>query len=313
MPVRFARRHGKCGRHCKQTGAIVNQAPKELRKTQVVADGQSESASRRIDGDDIVARIHRIAFAVGLAFLDKVHVEQMNLSVDDLLMAFVIKDRTRAIHAFVFDLRRDKRHAAGNDPELVFGSNLLQKVLDRSVARLFSMLCLIATPRRHQSEVFRERCKAAAIGGSFGTLSEIAYALKRLKPVIGLNTWELEASGGYAVTVDESVLVEAGEFAVLGPGNVSTNGGVEVVWSYSSTEFALLHAGSTVTLTYDGRQIQKLTYYGGMVPPKGYSLQRDGSIDSWSSMKIDEWCTASSAWSSADFGTPGGVNDGCSE
>ena len=33
-----------------------------------------------------------------------------------------------------------------------------------------------------------------AIGGSLGTLSEIAYALKRRKPVIGLGTWELDAS-----------------------------------------------------------------------------------------------------------------------
>lgn len=33
-----------------------------------------------------------------------------------------------------------------------------------------------------------------AVGGGFGTLSEIAYALKRNKPVIGLDTWQLDAS-----------------------------------------------------------------------------------------------------------------------
>jgi len=31
-----------------------------------------------------------------------------------------------------------------------------------------------------------------AVGGSYGTLSEIAFALKMGKPVIGLDTWELE-------------------------------------------------------------------------------------------------------------------------
>ena len=34
-----------------------------------------------------------------------------------------------------------------------------------------------------------------AIGGSYGTLSEIAYALKSEIPVIGLNTWSLSRTG----------------------------------------------------------------------------------------------------------------------
>jgi uncharacterized protein (TIGR00725 family) len=34
-----------------------------------------------------------------------------------------------------------------------------------------------------------------AIGGSYGTLSEIAYALKSNIPVIGLNTWSLSRDG----------------------------------------------------------------------------------------------------------------------
>jgi uncharacterized protein (TIGR00725 family) len=34
-----------------------------------------------------------------------------------------------------------------------------------------------------------------AIGGSYGTLSEIAYALKSKIPVVGLNTWSLSRNG----------------------------------------------------------------------------------------------------------------------
>jgi uncharacterized protein (TIGR00725 family) len=34
-----------------------------------------------------------------------------------------------------------------------------------------------------------------AIGGRYGTLSEIAYALKNNTPVIGLNTWSLSRNG----------------------------------------------------------------------------------------------------------------------
>jgi uncharacterized protein (TIGR00725 family) len=36
---------------------------------------------------------------------------------------------------------------------------------------------------------------AIAIGGGYGTLSEIAYALKNGIPVIGLNTWSLSRNG----------------------------------------------------------------------------------------------------------------------
>lgn len=35
-----------------------------------------------------------------------------------------------------------------------------------------------------------------AIGGRFGTLSEIAFALNTTKPVVGLNTWELVSPDG---------------------------------------------------------------------------------------------------------------------
>jgi uncharacterized protein (TIGR00725 family) len=34
-----------------------------------------------------------------------------------------------------------------------------------------------------------------AVGGRYGTLSEIAYALKNGIPVIGLNTWSLSRNG----------------------------------------------------------------------------------------------------------------------
>ena len=42
-----------------------------------------------------------------------------------------------------------------------------------------------------------------AIGGSYGTLSEIAYALQNDVPVIGLNTWSLSRAG----VEDSSIIV----------------------------------------------------------------------------------------------------------
>jgi len=43
-----------------------------------------------------------------------------------------------------------------------------------------------------------------AVGGSYGTLSEIAYALQNGIPVIGLNTWSLSRAG-----VEDGSIIEA--------------------------------------------------------------------------------------------------------
>ena len=43
---------------------------------------------------------------------------------------------------------------------------------------------------------------AIAIGGNYGTLSEIAYACQRKIPVIGLNTWEMSRHS----EVDNSII-----------------------------------------------------------------------------------------------------------
>jgi uncharacterized protein (TIGR00725 family) len=45
-----------------------------------------------------------------------------------------------------------------------------------------------------------------AVGGGFGTLSEIALALKSGKPVVGIGTWDLRRAG-----VSEHPLLEAGD------------------------------------------------------------------------------------------------------
>jgi uncharacterized protein (TIGR00725 family) len=53
--------------------------------------------------------------------------------------------------------------------------------------------------------VVRAADAVIAVGGSFGTLSEIALALKRGLPVIGVGTWVLDAPIVRAQTPDEAV------------------------------------------------------------------------------------------------------------
>jgi hypothetical protein len=60
--------------------------------------------------------------------------------------------------------------------------------------------------------VVRTADAVIAIGGEFGTLSEIALALKTGKPVVGLGTWELHKQGRAAG--DPIVRAETPEEAV---------------------------------------------------------------------------------------------------
>lgn len=57
----------------------------------------------------------------------------------------------------------------------------------------------IVTDMGHARNVILVRSAAGvvAVGGSYGTLSEIAVALKLGKPVVGLSTWELSRPGPF--------------------------------------------------------------------------------------------------------------------
>jgi uncharacterized protein (TIGR00725 family) len=70
-----------------------------------------------------------------------------------------------------------------------------------------------------------------AIGGSYGTLSEIAYALKSRIPVIGLNTWSLSRNG----QEDDSIIrVQSATEAV--------NKAISLAKRHKNYEIASLHS-----------------------------------------------------------------------
>ncbi len=52
--------------------------------------------------------------------------------------------------------------------------------------------------------VVRSADAVIAVGGEFGTLSEIALALKMGKPVVGLGTWELAKAGRPDTSIDRA-------------------------------------------------------------------------------------------------------------
>jgi len=53
-----------------------------------------------------------------------------------------------------------------------------------------------------------------AIGGGFGTLSEIAFALVLGKPVVGIDTWQLQPPSGGAIASSAVHAAQSAEEAV---------------------------------------------------------------------------------------------------
>jgi uncharacterized protein (TIGR00725 family) len=65
--------------------------------------------------------------------------------------------------------------------------------LDRSAANPFvSVAVPTGLGEARNALVVRAADSLIAVGGAYGTLSEIALALKAGKPVIGLGTWEID-------------------------------------------------------------------------------------------------------------------------
>jgi uncharacterized protein (TIGR00725 family) len=64
--------------------------------------------------------------------------------------------------------------------------------------------------------IVRTASAVIAVGGEFGTLSEIAFALKLGRPVVGLGTWELAKEGRPAEAIAKAQTPEEAVRLVLG-------------------------------------------------------------------------------------------------
>ena len=79
--------------------------------------------------------------------------------------------------------------------------------LDRSAANPFvDVAVATGLGEARNALVVRAADALVAVGGGYGTLSETALALKSAKPVVGLESWEIE---GVRAVPDAAAAVEA--------------------------------------------------------------------------------------------------------
>jgi hypothetical protein len=126
--------------------------------------------------------------------------------------------------------------------------------------------------------------------------------------LMGLWVYDL---GSDEFTVEEDLLLAAGEYAVLGrSGDAAVNGGVTVAYEYEG--FSLGNTDDEIVLEHGGVVLDQIEFDSGWPDTAGYAMNLDPSlIDATANDDPASWCDAPYAWDSGDFGSPGEENDIC--
>jgi hypothetical protein len=126
----------------------------------------------------------------------------------------------------------------------------------------------------------------------------------------------LIVSGRGSFTIEQSITVPAGGYAVLAVnGSSGSNGGLPVVdYVYSYDDMELNNRTGIVTIGNGAGTIDSVSYSieAGFPAPWGATLNLDpGYVDTISNDESHRWCGATTEYGIGDQGTPGSVNDSC--
>ncbi len=157
-------------------------------------------------------------------------------------------------------------------------------------------------------------CDPLAVTDEFGEWFELYNASARDIDIAG---WTFEDSGG-SVTVDESVVIPAGEYALFGDHALSAfNGGLpEVDWVFDYDEMHLNNSGDSLRVLMGATEIDQLEYSPLEWPiVTGISAYLDpGYLDTALNDSAEPWCETPQEESYAygtkpfGYGTPGEPN-----
>ncbi len=135
LPVVLAGLRGEGARHREEAGATLRQRAVELRESQVVADGQSDRAERRVEQRQLLPRRDGGRLDVGVAAARaQIDVEEMDLPIDRSDLAVRGAAHAGVVDASVVLARLGK--AAAHEPEAKLARPGAQSGHDFAVERL---------------------------------------------------------------------------------------------------------------------------------------------------------------------------------
>lgn len=131
---------------------------------------------------------------------------------------------------------------------------------------------------------------------------------------IDLNSWIISDNGADSHTINASVIVPAGGYAVLGSSaDTASNGGVTVNYAYSGINLA--NGDDEIILTCNSAVIDQVFYDGGPLfpDPDGASMELSSTFPSARNNTDNDdganWGVATTPFGDGDLGTPGAAND----
>lgn len=150
-----------------------------------------------------------------------------------------------------------------------------------------------------------------AVGQELGEWFEIYNASSS---TIDLEYLEVRDDGEDIFTVDESLLIDSGDYIVFGANiSPSQNGGAHVDFAYNYDDFVLGNGSDEIVLRNGGGEIDRVNYNDTLFPDAdGVSLSLDaGFYDATANDDGQNWCESENAFGEGDLGTPAGPNLSC--
>lgn len=127
--------------------------------------------------------------------------------------------------------------------------------------------------------------------------------------VVDLQGITVRDLGSNSFTIDASLVVSPGGFAVLGRSDTAADG--TVAYAYGSA-MALSNGGDAIVLERDGIILDQLVYDGSFALVPGRSIELAASAYNSSDNDLaSSWCASDTAMGDGDFGTPGASRGGC--
>ena len=128
---------------------------------------------------------------------------------------------------------------------------------------------------------------------------------------VNLQGWAIRKGGEGGQRISEDVEIQPLDYVVLSRnGNETANGGISVDYEYQGIN--LTNDGGLVELVApSGRVVDRVEYKEDLVFPGASTSLAPGSLDADANNDAGNWCRATTALPSGDFGTPGAVNDPC--
>ncbi len=154
----------------------------------------------------------------------------------------------------------------------------------------------------------------SVVSDSDGEYFEVYNPTGSAIDLLGFVIKDTTANNPNVHTINQSVMVPAGGYAVLGINDDNaTNGGVNVDYQYG--DFFLGNSGDEVVLECDGVVIDQVIYnnMNNFPDPNGASINLNpDNLDATDNDDGNNWCESTSEITmNGDLGTPGAANDAC--